>query len=192
MAKVTTPAAAYAELRDENKTKRDNLTHKKLIPLLCFFLFACSGQGAQPGVDSVASAGRINDLICQINGQTYCVLNPAVTQDTINSTICVSGWTATIRPPVKDTNKLKAQQIADFKLAGNISDYEEDHRMPLELGGAPSDVHNLSPEFPKSPNAKDADETALKRLVCEHRILLSAAQIQLVGKWLGIWPTYKA
>ena len=33
--------------------------------------------------------------------------NPDVTQDNINNTICVSGWTKTIRPTTKYTNDLK-------------------------------------------------------------------------------------
>ena len=35
---------------------------------------------------------------CHQGGVTYCVLNLAVTQATIGSTICVSGWTSTVRP----------------------------------------------------------------------------------------------
>ncbi|MGF1427036.1 hypothetical protein [Kitasatospora sp. LaBMicrA B282] len=55
-------------------------------------------------------------------------LNPDVTQDTIDSTICVSGWTSTIRPSTSYTNRLKAQGIADYGYADtNMSDYEEDH-----------------------------------------------------------------
>ena len=42
------------------------------------------------------------------------VLNPAVTQATIHSTICVSGWTATIRPGSPYTGALKVQQIAQY------------------------------------------------------------------------------
>ena len=38
-------------------------------------------------------------------------LNPAVTQATIRTTICVSGWTATIRPPVSYTAPLKLAQM---------------------------------------------------------------------------------
>ena len=37
------------------------------------------------------------------------VLNPNVTQATIGSTICVPGWTRTVRPPVEYTNALKAK-----------------------------------------------------------------------------------
>jgi serine protease inhibitor len=42
------------------------------------------------------------------------VLNPAVTQATIGSTICVMGWTDTIRPPTSYTNALKVQQIGEY------------------------------------------------------------------------------
>ena len=40
--------------------------------------------------------------------------NPDVTQSTIDSTICVSGWTSTVRPPTSYTNPLKEQGIADY------------------------------------------------------------------------------
>jgi len=49
---------------------------------------------------------------CHHGGITYCVLNPAVTQSTIDQTICVSGWTATVRPPESNTESLKRKQIA--------------------------------------------------------------------------------
>ncbi|MEU0822991.1 hypothetical protein, partial [Streptomyces mirabilis] len=73
--------------------------------------------------------------------------NPNVTQSNIGSTICVSGWTATVRPPTSYTNPLKAQGIIDYGYSDtNMSDYEEDHLVPLELGGAPRDPGNLWPE----------------------------------------------
>ena len=37
--------------------------------------------------------------------------NPEVTQATINTTICQSGWTATIRPPASYTTSLKKTQM---------------------------------------------------------------------------------
>ena len=45
------------------------------------------------------------------------VYNPDVTQETIQSTICVSGYTSTIRPPVSYTDKLKGQQIVQYGYA---------------------------------------------------------------------------
>ncbi len=38
------------------------------------------------------------------------VANPAVTQDSIDQTICVSGWTKTIQPPASYTSKLKVDR----------------------------------------------------------------------------------
>jgi hypothetical protein len=42
-------------------------------------------------------------------GCTPRAINPQVTQATINSTICTSGWTATVRPPDKYASALKPQ-----------------------------------------------------------------------------------
>lgn len=128
---------------------------------------------------------------CHHGGVTYCTLNPAVTQVTIDSTICVSGWTATVRPAKSYTEDLKREQIAAERLPGGLRSYEEDHRMPLELGGSPADTANLSPESPPSPNPKDADETRLRNAVCAGALTLAAAQEQLVSTWLSAYPGYR-
>jgi hypothetical protein len=137
---------------------------------------------------------------CRQSGQTLCVLNPAVTQATIRQTICVSGWTSTVRPPVSYTDALKRQQLQ--QLAGQhpndphwtTSGTEEDHRMPLDLGGDPRAVMNLSPEEPPSENPKDRDEAALggsQGAVCRGQMTLAQAQAALVAKWLLAWPGYR-
>src|SRR5438045_1060663 len=79
------------------------------------------------------------------------VLNPDVTQATIDSTICLRGWTRTIRPPVDYTNALKEKQMRAYGETGLMSDYQEDHLISLELGGDPTDPHNLWPEpYPRA------------------------------------------
>ncbi|MDH6135637.1 hypothetical protein P3T37_005054 [Kitasatospora sp. MAA4] len=115
-------------------------------------------------------------------------LNPAVTQDTIDSTICVSGWTTTVRPSTSYTNKLKAQQIIAYGYSDtNMSDYEEDHFIPLELGGAPKDPNNLWPEPHDNATGtsfqKDAVENALKRAVCSGAVQLAPAQTAIATDW---------
>lgn len=152
---------------------------------LALMLLAGCGPTAATSSNSTADP-------CHQNSVTYCVLNPDVTQATIDQTICVRGWTKTIRPPENYTENLKYQQVTSEGLPGGVSSYEEDHRMPLELGGAPSDPMNLSPEYPKSPNAKDADESALKEQVCSGALTLAQAQEQLVSKWLDAWPKYNS
>ena len=114
-------------------------------------------------------------------------LNPDVTQDTIDSTICVSGWTSTIRPPTSYTNKLKAEQIVEYGYSDtNLSDYEEDHFLPLELGGAPKDPNNLWPEpHAGSDNSynKDSVENAVKKAVCNGTVTLTDAQNAMLNNW---------
>ncbi|CAG6393949.1 hypothetical protein NMG29_20440 [Streptomyces cocklensis] len=111
----------------------------------------------------------------------------AVTQSTIHSTICVSGWTATVRPPTTYTNPLKAQGIIDYGYADtSMSSYEEDHLVPLELGGSPRDPGNLWPEpysGTKTAYTKDGTETKLKNAVCNGTITLSAARSAIKNNW---------
>jgi hypothetical protein len=121
-------------------------------------------------------------------------LNPAVTQATIHSTICVSGWTATIRPSVTYTDHLKVTQIAQYGYADTrTSSYEEDHLISLELGGAPSDPRNLWPEpytisltdgRSTGAHVKDAFETRLKKQVCNGTISLAQAQDEIGDRWV--------
>jgi hypothetical protein len=104
------------------------------------------------------------------------VLNPDVTQTTINATICVHGWTKTIRPPTSYTNELKQKQMRDYGVGGSMSDYQEDHLISLELGGHPTDPRNLWPQ--PYPRASDVDgmENDLNAKVCSGELALAEAQ----------------
>lgn len=103
-------------------------------------------------------------------------LNPQVTQANIAQTICVPGWTRPIRPPAQYTNQLKRMQIAERHLPGRLRDYEEDHLIPLNLGGHPTDPNNLWPQPTRQAQLKDKLEYALNRAVCAGRMTLSVAQ----------------
>ena len=101
-----------------------------------------------------------------------------VTQATISKTICVKGWTAKIRPPESYTNAVKQAQLAAWRYADrNPSDYEEDHLISLELGGAPRAKRNLWPE-PWSQARRDDNgiEARLHREVCHGTLTLRQAQ----------------
>ena len=103
-------------------------------------------------------------------------LNPAVTQATIRPTICTRGWTRTIRPPVSYTNALKARQLAQYRLRGPLSAFQEDHLISLELGGNPTDPRNLWPEpYPRAA-AVDRIENELNDRVCTGSLTLADAQ----------------
>lgn len=98
----------------------------------------------------------------------------AVNQANIATTICVPGYTAKVRPPVSYTNAIKVNLFKAEHAPGRISDYELDHMVPLELGGAPRDINNLWLE----PNykAKDAAENRYHDWVCSGALTLAEAQ----------------
>jgi hypothetical protein len=102
--------------------------------------------------------------------------NASVRQKSIAKTICVKGWTKKIRPPVGYTNALKLEQMAQYGEAGSPSDYEEDHFIPLELGGAPKNPKNLWPEPRTQSKLSDPLETQLKRKVCKGLLTLAKAR----------------
>lgn len=130
------------------------------------------------------------------------VVNPAVTQDNIMSTICVSGWTATVRPPTSFTDKLRATMTPSGHTPG---DGEGDHRLPIEDGGMPGPVLIDDPAqialFAKNfwweiyadrygARVKDRVETAIHRQICSGRITLAEGQAALLGNWLIAYQTY--
>ena len=123
-------------------------------------------------------------------------LNPAVTQATIGSTICRSGWTATVRPPESITEPEKYASMDAYGDGGSASSYEYDHDVPLELGGAVNDPRNLWPEPDYSTrsgyyrNPKDHLERALNRLVCNGRMSLSQAQRSIATDWVSAYRRY--
>ena len=114
-------------------------------------------------------------------------LNPAVTQANIGSTICISGWSATVRPPTAYTGAVKRRLMRQAGIpASRASAYELDHVVPLSIGGAPTDVHNLRLQAWAGPNgatAKDVIEANLHRAVCRGRVSLAAARSCMAGNW---------
>jgi hypothetical protein len=125
------------------------------------------------------SLNGLPDLNC-----TPGAVNQNVTQANISSTICVSGYTSKVRPSTGYTNKLKVEQIKEYGYSDtNIKDYEEDHLIPLEIGGSPTDPRNLWPELGDSPNPKDKVENLCHKLVCSGKVSLSEAQKEIASNW---------
>ena len=124
-------------------------------------------------------------------------INPNVTEDNLAITICARGWTATIRPPSAYTSALKLIQIVEYGYSDRSpSHYQEDHLVPLELGGAPRDPLNLWPEpndivLPDGTevgsDAKDNLENDLHRRVCAATMQLGVAQRLIAGDWIAAW-----
>jgi hypothetical protein len=103
-------------------------------------------------------------------------INPEVTQASITKTICVRGWTKTVRPPTSYTNALKLQQMRDYHLPGTPSDYQEDHLISLEMGGNPTDPRNLWPEPYPRASVVDKIENELNAKICSGQLTLAQAR----------------
>jgi hypothetical protein len=121
-------------------------------------------------------------------------IDPYVTQENIYQTVCVKGYTKTVRPPAHYTNKLKKRQIRLYGYADrNPKHYEEDHLIPLSIGGAPDNPRNLWPEPRISEwdaKKKDRLEFVLYKMVCNQEISLEEAQHAMVTNWIEGWKQY--
>lgn len=150
------------------------------------------GTAADPARVPAGSAGGA----CHARGSGLYVLpdpactpgaaNPAVSQADIATTICRTGWTRTVRPPESYTEPLKRHQMAAYGDTGTVSSYEEDHLIPLELGGNPTSPANLWPEPGASPNPKDRVESAARRAVCDGSVPLATAQADMASDWIAL------
>jgi hypothetical protein len=122
--------------------------------------------------------GLLPDMSC-----TPGAIDPAITQATIGSTICRSGYTDTVRPPESQTEAFKFNE-AEPAYGQHDVHGELDHLVPLELGGA-NDAANLWVEAGSIPNPKDRVENALNDAVCAGRMSLRAAQRKIARDWMA-------
>lgn len=131
------------------------------------------------------SVNGLPDPVC-----TPGVADPRVTQDNITTTICVSGYTTKVRPSSAYTNALKVEQMKAYGYADTaLADYEEDHLIPLEIGGHPTDPKNLWPELRSGAypaTKKDGVENSLHNKVCSGLMTLAAAQVAIAKNWESV------
>jgi hypothetical protein len=125
------------------------------------------------------STGGLSDPRC-----TPGAIDGAVTQATIGTTICKSGYTATVRPPLSLTGPAKRESAKEY---GTTVPGEYDHLIPLELGGA-SDTRNLWLEPGALPNPKDKIENVLRQRVCSRAMTLADAQRRIATDWTKALP----
>jgi hypothetical protein len=119
-------------------------------------------------------------------------LNPAVNQTNIHQTICVPGWTKSMRPPAQELRPIKDRLMAAIG-ATNAQLYQLDHMVPLELGGAPLDERNFQLQlYGGECNARDKDrlEFELSRLVCAGELTLDAAQREIADDWIASYSDH--
>ncbi len=121
-------------------------------------------------------------------------INPDVTQDNIDQTICVAGWTKTVRPSTSFTNGYKKVLMEragiDWSRAG---EFELDHLVPLSLAGSPRQQDNLMLQpwdGVDGAKRKDRLERKLQRLVCTGHLPLAQAQQEIASDWRAAYGRY--
>lgn len=121
-------------------------------------------------------------------------LNPDVTISNMKQTICVPKYSDTIRPSSYYTNKLKIKQLNEYGYADkNPKNYEEDHLVPLSIGGHPTDPRNLWPQprlISNSAAKKDVFERWAHRAVCSGKVDLKTIQHYFANDWLAGYNHY--
>jgi hypothetical protein len=144
--------------------------------------------------------------------------NPAVTQDTLDATICnhkkydrngnvvAHGgftWIHWQRPPTSYTNAIKKRLMVELNLPGNMSDYELDHETPIEAGGDPGgDPERAKLALWMQPYAgvygarrKDRVETFIAEHMCPSKsgpatITLDEGRTALKTDWVAAYQKY--
>lgn len=141
-------------------------------------LLLCSGGGET----AIARTGATSSCLYRLDtpgSMQVLPLNGGVTQANIATTICVPGWTKTVRPSagyIRIWKRLNLPAGADPKA------YVVDHAEPLELGGA-SLAPNLRLQLKADARKKDREENALHAAVCAGRMTLRQAQERMAGDW---------
>lgn len=133
---------------------------------------------------------REKTTTCEVNGSypDHACTPGAIFENADRETICVKGYTKTVR---NVSVKTKKQVYAAYGITypPPTGSYEMDHLIPLALGGN-NDVANLFPEA-KEPSPgfpeKDLVEMYLYEQMCDGMIDLAAAQKQIAEDWLAVY-----
>lgn len=121
-------------------------------------------------------------------------VNVDMTEALLLASCHTKGWTKLYRPPVSYTNGLKRIQMKQYGYSStDPRDYEEDHLVPLCLGGASQDPKNLWPQprgIEWSAEKKDKLEAQLCRLVCNGKVPLREGQQAFAVDWIAAYGKY--
>ena len=167
-------------------SSNESLPHGRGRSGWCQFVVAALALSAV-----LSHAGELPDP-----GMTPGAVNETIDERAYQQVCHDKGWTRLYRPPAAFTNRLKRLQMRKYGYADlDPRDYDEDHLIPLCLGGAPQDPHNLWPQPRVSAHGaseKDALEAKLCRLVCDGRVPLREAQQEISRNWIEAYDKYVA
>ena len=143
---------------------------------------------------AIAPVKRVDASNPELRAVPTEALNPDVSQETIQQTICIAGYTASVRPSTSYTTAVKAKLLRErAQDVSAASSYELDHRVPLALGGHPRNVSNLELQLwegEAGAKKKDRLERRLQVLVCGGKVGLRAAQLAMYFDWQRAYVSY--
>lgn len=142
-----------------------------------------------PAVPAPTPTIAAGDFPCVQTSHGCISTNPDVNEDTLWVTICVTGYTKTVRPSTTYTNGVKKKLLRDAGIDESaMSQYELDHIIPLAIGGHPRKLSNLmlQPwEGEDGAYKKDGLERRLQDMVCAGSISLVDAQNCIAEDWVA-------
>jgi hypothetical protein len=161
--------------------------------LLVAFYFAAAFDA-----DRSASASALPRTL-EVPAPARPALNGQVTQETINDTICKSGWAREVRSKASSWLRKKKRELLlqreGYHWIGAGALFQLDHIVPIELGGAAEDDSNVVLQPIGEAACKDGVEHCLSAKVCskgDHHLPLDEAQKAIIGDWRQAKATYCA
>lgn len=126
-------------------------------------------------------------------------IDPRVTQENLATTICQSGWSKSVRPPVSFTAPIK-RKLMEQSNATDPHAFELDHKVPISSGGCPDcltnlwlqpwsqpEHHHCSPELGMDAACKDRLENFVHRQICTGQMTLAQGQSIFLGDWIAAY-----
>ena len=155
---------------------------KSFVVLLALLLVGCRHQPAPPtttvlpvATPQPTSVGRFTPPCYSADGMpdptcTPGAIDQRVTQANLASTVCKSGYTASVRPSATVSAQLKRTVLTAYGIPlSQTSKYELDHLVMLGIGGHPTALENLFPQLWDGQNGahrKDAVENRAQDALC--------------------------
>jgi cytochrome c-type biogenesis protein CcmH/NrfF len=128
---------------------------------------------------------------CVQTAASCVALNPDVTPETIAQTICVPGYTATVRPGSSYVTGIKEKIGRDAGLPSEVAGAMIlDHIIPLALGGHPRQPSNLQLQELGESRRKDHIEIKLQCLVCSGQVPLDEARAAIAIDWQAAYHQF--
>ena len=148
-----------------------------------------SGSTAVGSTGSAALGKRTKTAGCVAHGglpDSACTPGAIFPNATVQQ-ICTPGYASSVRNvPFSEADQVYAEYSIYHHYSGQ---YEDDHLVPLELGGS-NDIANLWPEL-ASPtpgfHQKDQVENYLHDQVCSGAMPLKEAQTEVATNWIAVY-----